>query len=145
MAYTNVFPRIREDSNGSTTLTVKVKRNPDKSEYFERDEYDIGISKDDVEMCLKMWLVLGFTDQRALEKYRQFWYLDGNETEIVIDSVPFGDYVEIEGSKADIESLIPKLGLQDSRRVTDAYFVEYANYCKENNIEEKENLVFGKK
>src|SRR3972149_9409468 len=34
MAYTNVFPRIREDSNGSTTLTVKVKRNPDKSEYF---------------------------------------------------------------------------------------------------------------
>lgn len=81
---------------------------------------------------------------RVLEKYRQFWVFSDSDIDLVIDSVPFGDYLEIEGDKDEINRIVNELGLQDEPRVTNAYFVEYAKYCVTNGIEEKQDLIFGK-
>lgn len=62
--YKNVFPRVREDSNGSKIFTVKVKNDTIKDsdkKYFERDEYELGI--EEPLTMLKIFHVLGFTDQ----------------------------------------------------------------------------------
>ena len=143
--YKNVFPRVREDSNGSKIFTVKVKndiiKDSDKK-YFERDEYELEIEEPST--MLKIFYILGFTDQRVLEKYRQFWIFNGSNIDLVIDSVPFGDYLEIEGNKDEINKIVNELELQDEPRVTNAYFVEYANYCVANGIGEKQDLIFGK-
>ena len=129
-ALQHVFPRVRIESH-KETLTIKVKSATDPvkpdghgalREFFERDEYEIGI--DDSETMLRALAALGFTDQRTLEKYRQTWRVEGYEAEVVVDCLPFGDYIEIEGQKEVIESLVAALGLETVPRVTDAYFIE---------------------
>ena len=134
----NVFPRVRE-SNGKSIMTVKVKNAPAQG-FFERDEYEFGV--DDSQTALRALAAMGFTDQRALEKYRQTWRIGESDLEVVIDSLPFGDYMEIEGGIEAIEALARDLGLDNADRVTDAYLVEYAKRCKIEGVDERQHVCF---
>ena len=79
-----------------------------------------------------------------MEKYRQFWVFDDLSLSVVIDSVPFGDYLEARGGREEIEKLINDLELGDYPHVTDAYIVEYSKYCVDNNLKEEKDIVFFK-
>jgi adenylate cyclase class 2 len=62
---------------------------------------------------------LGYRPYMAYEKYRTTYELDS--AEIVLDEMPFGNFVEIEGEAATIERIITRLNLQDAERFGRSY------------------------
>lgn len=62
---------------------------------------------------------LGYFPHMIYEKYRTTYTLDG--AEIVLDEMPYGNFVEIEGDKDTIESVINRLELQDAPRYAAGY------------------------
>ena len=63
---------------------------------------------------------LGFTKKLIMEKYREKWQLPN--VEVVIDELPFGNYLEIEGEEKDIKLTVGKLGLNLSEGIVDSYW-----------------------
>jgi len=70
--------------------------------------------------------VLGFDDIRVFEKMRQEGELFN--TKITLDELYFGNFIEIEGEKKDIENVIVRLGLEDKERITKAYLALEDDY-----------------
>lgn len=62
---------------------------------------------------------LGYTPAMVYEKYRTTYHMDN--TEIVLDELPYGDFVEIEGDHASIERVLTRLNLQTAPRMTHSY------------------------
>jgi len=62
---------------------------------------------------------LGYHPHLVYEKYRTTHELDG--TEIVLDEMPYGNFVEIEGDAPMMETIIKRLGLQDATRCDGSY------------------------
>jgi adenylate cyclase class 2 len=98
--------RIRR-AGRNATLTYK-KRIPSASSIKQQREEETGI--EDPEAMAAILEVLGFSPALVYEKRRQTWRL-GN-TEIVIDVLPFGLFMEIEGRVSEIKAIERKLGLK---------------------------------
>jgi len=62
---------------------------------------------------------LGFTPALVYEKRRETWRLA--QTEIVIDELPFGLFMEIEGSEKDIREIESKLAIKRLKTETLSY------------------------
>ncbi|MGH9906366.1 MAG: class IV adenylate cyclase [Pyrinomonadaceae bacterium] len=62
---------------------------------------------------------LGFTSVLVYEKRREVWRL--GEVEIVIDELPFGLFMEIEGNQSEIRKTERGLGLKDLRTEPNTY------------------------
>jgi adenylate cyclase class 2 len=62
---------------------------------------------------------LGYHPDMIYEKYRTTYELD--ETEIVLDEMPYGNFVEIEGDAAAIGRVIQTLGLSEFKRYDASY------------------------
>lgn len=62
---------------------------------------------------------LGFAPAMIYEKYRTTYHLA--DTEIVLDEMPFGNFVEIEGSHQAIEAVIATLGWGANPRIPASY------------------------
>jgi adenylate cyclase, class 2 len=95
---------------GNATLTYK-KRLPSASAIKQQREEETGV--EDPEAMEAILVALGFTPALVYEKRRQTWRL-GN-TEIVIDVLPFGLFMEIEGRINEIRAVERKLGLKGLR------------------------------
>jgi adenylate cyclase, class 2 len=94
----------------NATLTYK-KRFPSTSAIKQQREEETGV--EDPEAMEAILMALGFTPALVYEKRRQTWRL-GN-TEIVIDVLPFGLFMEIEGRVNEIRAVERKLGLKGLR------------------------------
>jgi len=95
---------------GRATLTYK-KRIPGSSAIKQqREEETVVADPDAMEAILE---VLGYTPAMVYEKRRQTWTL--GKTEIVIDVLPFGLFMEIEGRINEIRAVERKLGLKGLR------------------------------
>jgi len=109
-----VVLRLRQDN--TFRLTYKA---PGKvaSGIMTRDELEVEISDyDTMDAILQR---LGFRPHMAYEKYRTTYHLYG--AEIVLDEMPFGNFMEIEGDNETIERIIAELGLEKHRRVPHSY------------------------
>jgi adenylate cyclase class 2 len=62
---------------------------------------------------------LGYTPSMTYEKYRTTYELNG--AEIVLDEMPYGSFVEIEGGADAIETIIERLELGNAPRCTGSY------------------------
>jgi adenylate cyclase class 2 len=62
---------------------------------------------------------LGFTPRQVYEKQRET-YLFGR-TELCLDTLPFGHFLEIEGGKDDIRKAAEAIGLNWKKRITANY------------------------
>jgi len=62
---------------------------------------------------------LGYTPYLVYEKYRTTYEMDG--AEVVLDEMPYGNFVEIEGEKEAIERIIHTLELDDAKRFDGSY------------------------
>lgn len=62
---------------------------------------------------------LGYFPAMIYEKYRTTYVL--NDTEIVLDEMPYGNFVEVEGDSAAIEKVLKKLNLSSERRIPFSY------------------------
>ena len=101
--------RIRRVGKNAT-LTYK-KRIPGASSIKQRLEEETEVA--DPEAMAAILHALGFAPALVYEKRRQTWRL--GQTEIVIDVLPFGLFMEIEGRANQIKAVERKLGLNDLR------------------------------
>ena len=101
---------------GKATLTYK-KRLPGTSAIKQQREEETAVA--DPEAMEAILLALGFTPALVYEKRRQTWRL--GKTEIVIDVLPFGLFMEIEGRVTDIRAVERKLGLKGLRAENATY------------------------
>lgn len=98
------------------TLTYK-ERFPTSSSIKHQREDETGV--DDPNAMAAILDALGFTPALVYEKRRATWRL--GKSEIVVDELPFGLFMEIEGEESDIKSIERKLGIKGLR-------VEHATY-----------------
>ncbi len=96
--------------DGKATLTYK-KALPGISSIKQRREEETIVA--DPEAMEAILVALGFTPALVYEKRRQTWRL-GN-TEIVIDVLPFGLFMEIEGRANEIKLVERKLAMKGLR------------------------------
>ncbi|MCZ7667933.1 MAG: CYTH domain-containing protein [Chloroflexi bacterium] len=62
---------------------------------------------------------LGFLPTLVYEKYRETFMLDG--VEVVLDEMPYGDFIELEGEEAGIKTAVATLNLPWDKRITTNY------------------------
>jgi len=95
---------------GRATLTYK-KRLPTSSTIKHQREEETAVN--DPEAMEAILEALGYTPAMVYEKRRQTWRL--GKTEIVIDVLPFGLFMEIEGRINEIRAVERKLALKGLR------------------------------
>ena len=100
----------------ATILTYK-ERLPGPAGIKHQIEHETRV--EDLETALQIFEALGFTRSLVYEKQRRTYRL--NDAEIVLDKLPFGLYMEIEGSVEDIESAEKLLGLENVEVVNETY------------------------
>jgi adenylate cyclase, class 2 len=104
--------RLRQD--GTIRLTFKGDPPPEIiSEARVREELEVTIS--DFDTAVALLQRLGFQPAQIYEKYRETYCL--GPVEIVLDELPFGDFIELEGDEAAIRAAANSLGLDWSRRI----------------------------
>ena len=96
--------------DGRATLTFK-KRIPSSAGIKHQLEDETVVA--DPEAMDAILDALGFTPALVYEKRRQTWVL--GKTEIVVDVLPFGLFMEIEGKVNSIRAVERKLGLKGLR------------------------------
>jgi adenylate cyclase class 2 len=102
--------RLRQDTRAR--LTYKAGGEQTENGLFARFEAEVEVSDfDTMDVILTR---LGFTPSMIYEKYRTTYRLA--EAEIVLDELPYGNFVEIEGDEASIPQAVTLLGLQDATR-----------------------------
>lgn len=123
--------RLRQDKK--TKITYKGPRHSTDLKSREEIEFEVAdIAK--AEILLNR---LGFKKTLVYEKKRETWQY--KNIEVVLDEMPFGTFIEIEGNSKAIVLLAKKLGFSEKEFITKTYF-ELAN---EKGI--KEDIVFKKR
>lgn len=133
LARNKKFLRIKTGFKNVITFKKKIAT----KKFKEREEIEF-----EIEDPKKMRVILenlGFTKVRIMEKYREKWQL-GN-TEIVIDRLPMGNFIEIEGKEKSIRKVVNILGLDFKNRITETYWDLWKEYAKRKGIKDK-NITF---
>lgn len=108
--------RLRQDT--AVTLTFKGLSEFDlESEAKVREEIEVTV--DDFGRLTTILKRIGFEPKQEYEKYREAFHL--NNLEIVLDEMPYGDFVELEGNEADIKATAGQLGLDWQDRILSNY------------------------
>ena len=117
-----LFLRVRSGFKNTITLKSKIKGASEK--IYQREEIEIEIS--DIEKMRSIIHKLGFADEYIMEKYRTQYNID--DCEIVLDKLPFGNFIEIEGDEEKIFNLIKKLGLNKNKLINKTYWDLFEDY-----------------
>lgn len=120
--------RLRKDS--AIRLTYKGASDS-TAEVADREELEVTVS--DFDTARSILERLGFHTFMIYEKYRMtFTY---KECEIVLDQLPFGHFIEIEGSSvSEIKETAADLGLEWEKRITDSYLELFLNLKRKRNL-----------
>lgn len=108
--------RLRQDTAAKVTFKAPTAVQL-SSEAKVREEIELEISDFD-----KMALIferLGFAPVQVYEKYRETFQLD--HVEIVLDELPYGNFIELEGSENEIKTAVSRLNLDWNNRILDNY------------------------
>jgi adenylate cyclase class 2 len=110
-----ILLRLRRDKKNRLTLKTKVKT-PDPS-FKMHHEFEVVVSDHDtMRMILEQ---LGYYPAQVYEKWREtFTYQSAN---LLVDTLPYGDFLEIEGDRDLIQDIAAKLCLDWNRRITMNY------------------------
>mgnify|MGYP005838735147 CR=1 FL=1 len=109
--------RLRRDEQAR--LTYKGPASQGSPGLQTRFEAEVTVS--DFETMDLILRKLGFWPFMRYEKYRTTYALDG--VEVMLDEMPYGHFVEIEGSPDRIEAVIEQLGLATAPRFQESYAV----------------------
>jgi adenylate cyclase class 2 len=107
--------RLRRDRR--QVLTYKEPAAADEVEFKVRHEVEIEVS--DFARTRDLLQKLGFVPDWRYEKYRETFTHQG--AEIVLDEMPFGTFMEIEGPRDAIRTLATRLGLDVATGLTVSY------------------------
>jgi len=108
--------RLRQDKAVRVTFKGEVAE-ASQSEAKVREELEINVS--DFGTTAVIFQRLGFNPVLVYEKYRETFSLDN--VEVVLDEMPYGNFVEIEGEEAGIKTAVARLNLPWEKRITTNY------------------------
>ncbi|MBW1987951.1 MAG: class IV adenylate cyclase [Deltaproteobacteria bacterium] len=107
--------RLRTDH--AAVLTFKGPRKAPDGGYKVHEEHEVTVSS--YSKAVKILKGIGFFPARAYEKHRETFVL--GSTKILLDEMPFGDFLELEGEKDAIRDTAARLGLAWGTRITENY------------------------
>lgn len=110
-----IFLRVRGGFANVITLKEKIGVDVNTKNRLET-EFEI----EDIDNMLYIFERIGFNYFRIMEKYRTMWSF--NQTIIVIDELPFGIYMEIEGKEDKIEEVKQELKLENEKNIIYTYW-----------------------
>ena len=108
--------RLRQDSGVRVTFKGEVPQAL-QSEAKVREELEVSVN--DFETTALIFERLGFAPMQVYEKYRETFVLGA--VEVVLDEMPYGDFVELEGEEAEIKTTATNLGLAWDKRINNNY------------------------
>lgn len=115
--------RLRQDT--VTRLTYKGT-SKEEDGILSREEIEFTI--EDFEKARRIFEALGYQALIYYEKYRTIY--DWNETHVMLDELPYGNFVEIEGENArSIHGVANQLNLNWKTAVGTSYFVLFERVC----------------
>lgn len=117
LAADGILLRLRQDSRARLTLKMPGASAPGQDSILQRFEAEVEVS--DFDTAALILERLGYHVQLRYEKYRSTWAL-GN-AEVVLDELPCGDFVEIEGDPQQIERAVRALELEQAPRLPLSY------------------------
>jgi adenylate cyclase class 2 len=103
--------RLRRDRK--STLTYKSVPADADPAFKQLNELEVEV--DDFDTMQRILMSLGFRPEQTYEKWRESLVVD--QTSFCLDCLPFGDFLEIEGSKEAILHFTGRLGLEWRRRI----------------------------
>lgn len=121
--------RVRQDT--AVTITFKGERlTLPESEAKVREE--IEFQANEVEMALLLFQRLGYLPMQVYEKYRETF--QWGAVEVVLDELPFGNFVELEGPEPALKNAAYQLGLPWERRLLTNYLALMARLQAQHNL-----------
>ncbi len=108
--------RLRQDT--AVTLTYKgTPENLPDSEAKVREELEVQVSNFDT--LSEIFQRLGFAPMQVYEKYRETF--QWQDVEIVLDELPYGNFIELEGEEGGIKTAVAHLNLNWQDRIVGNY------------------------
>ena len=104
--------RLRQDE--STRITFKGET-PEQVSSEVRVREEIEVSVGDFQKTSEILEKIGFVNRLIYEKYRETFQIGG--VEVVLDDMPFGSFIELEGSESDIRQTASDLQLDWDKRI----------------------------
>lgn len=122
--------RLRRDTK--TVLTFKSEP------FFKNDQFkilkELEVEVSDFATMKHILESLGFREEQVYEKWRETFIL--NSANLCLDTMPYGDFLEIEGQMEDIKELAYRIGLKWQKRILLNYLAIF------DVIKQKSNLPF---
>lgn len=109
-----VVVRLRKDN--TVKLTYKEPGTIERG-IITREELEVEVN--DFDTMQKILGKFGYNPSRTYEKYRTVYSC--HNTHIMLDELPYGNFIEVEGKSDNIELVLEQLGLQDAERRVDSY------------------------
>jgi adenylate cyclase class 2 len=100
----------------AAVLTYKERLSVDSHAKHQREEETEVVDAEAMRLILE---AIGFIARLVYEKRRQTWLV--GETEIVVDELPFGLFMEIEGTEEDILAVERELGIENLQMESSTY------------------------
>ena len=107
--------RLRHDD--CARLTFKAKPQQTDTRFKTYQEYEVIVSDFDTMTRILEWL--GFRRRQVYDKWRETFVLD--DTLLCIDTMPFGNFLEIEGTREAIIQFAARLGFDWELRILANY------------------------
>ncbi len=104
---------LRLRRNDQVTLTFKSAPARSDKDFKINREFEVKV--DDFSVCKAILEGLGFHAEQIYEKWRETFAL--KDTNLLIDTTPYGVLLEIEGQKGDIRNIAERLGLKWEQRI----------------------------
>ncbi|HAO19067.1 MAG: hypothetical protein BWK80_51650 [Desulfobacteraceae bacterium IS3] len=112
--------RLRQDSRAILTLKSAPKVRDTQFKVFRELEVEVG-NFEDMKRILE---ALGFFPQLVYEKWRETFTF--NNCDLCLDTMPYGDFLEIEGGRDEIRQIADVLGLKWEKRIVRGYLFIFA-------------------
>jgi len=103
--------RLRRDRK----VKLTYKSTPPEPDHQFKIMRELEVEVSDFDTMHSILEALGFHREQAYEKWRETLMLD--QTRFCLDRMPYGDFLEIEGSKKDIKNFAAQLGLRWDQRI----------------------------
>ena len=110
--------RVRSTPDGVLTWKGMLPEQ-EPSGHKVRREFEVHVAAQEVDTLLQLLEGLGFTEVLRYEKARDTWQWRG--VQVMLDSLVFGQFVEIEGDAVDIDNAVKALGLESLQPETRSY------------------------
>ena len=116
----DIVLRLRQDATARLTYKAPPDADTALAENV-RTRFEAEVTVSDFDTMHVILQRLGFRPHVVYEKFRTTYEL--GEAEVVLDEMPFGPFIEVEGTASAIDQALDALGLADVPRILDSYLV----------------------